>query len=226
MPSLRMLRYGIIGCVVVTLTVAALFWLYLNIQASIYISAKNASVRLSNELLTKIAVGNYLQTHTKGKLDTTLAVDKKIELPLQGKYLANLQFVVEVPVKVAVDYQTYIQVEQIMPLEADTSLIYKSKLLPKFPLQLDIPVKLSVPFHLKREYQIPIQIVFDGPVYMQFDEKLALDVKHQFQPSIVINDQMTLRKIADFNATMKNIERDTQANLNMQMDLQLKQIHP
>lgn len=211
---------------ILTLLIATLFWLYLNIQASMYVNAQNASVRLSDELPTKIAVGNYLQTHAKGKLDTAIQIDREIELPLQGKYLANLQFVVEVPVNVAVDYQTTIDVDQIMPLEVNTDLIYQSRFLPKFPLKLDIPIKLSVPFHLKRDYQIPIKIMFDGPVYMQFDEKIKSDVKHQFKPTIELNDAMTMRKIADFNATLKNIERDTKANLEMKMDLGLNQIHP
>ncbi len=226
MPMSKMLRYSLISFMTLTILIAALFWLYLNIQASMYVSAQNASVRLSDQLPTKIAVGNYLQTHAKGQLDTIIDIDRQIELPLQGKYLANLQFVVEVPVNVAVDYQTYIEVDQVMPLEADTSLIYKTKFLPKFPLKLDIPIKLSVPFHLKRNYQIPIQIRFNGPVYMQFNEKLQLDVKHQFKPTIELNDAMTMRKIADFNATLKNIERDTEANLDMKMDLGLNQIHP
>ena len=222
----KIYRYSIFFFLLLTVIIAALFWLYLNIQASMYVSAQNSSIRLSDELPTKISVGNYLKTHAKGKLDTHIEINRKIDVPLKGKYLANLQFVVEVPVMVDVDYQTMIQVDQIMPLEADTSLIYKTKLLPKFPLKLDVPVKLSVPFHLKRQYQIPIKIMFDGPVYMQFNEQVHLDVKHKFAPSIHMNDEMTMEKIADFNATMRNIERNTKADLNMKMDLSLDQIHP
>lgn len=191
-----------------------------------YVSAQNSSIRLSDELPTKISVGNYLNTHAKGKLDTTIDIDRKIDVPLRGKYLADLQFAVEVPILVDVDYHTMLHVDQIMPLEADTSLIYKSKLLPKFPLKLDVPIKLAVPFHLKKQYQIPINIMFDGSVYMQFDEQVHLDVKHRFNPSMHMNDDMTMEKIAEFNATMRNIERKTKADINMKMDLSMNQIHP
>ncbi|ANF81475.1 hypothetical protein A3K93_04245 [Acinetobacter sp. NCu2D-2] len=217
--------YGLFAFIVVTLLIATLIWFYLNIQASMQVSARNSSIRLSDELPTKIAVGNYLQTHARGKLDTSIDVNQKLQLPLQGKYRANLQFIVEVPVAVDVDYQTNISVDQMMPLKADTSLIYKTKWLPKFPLKLDVPVKLSVPFHLKRQYHIPIKILFNGPVYMEFDEHVLIAVNHLFKPSIVMDDAMTTRKIADFNATLKNIERNTQANLEMEMDLKLSQIH-
>jgi hypothetical protein len=37
---------------------------------------------------------------------------------------------------------------------------------------------------------------------------------------------MTMRKIATFNATMYNAERNTKANLDMNMDLPIKNVHP
>ena len=222
--SIRM-RYVPIIFLLLTLSVGVLFWLYLNIQASMSVSAQNAAIRLSDELPTQISVGNYLQAHAKGRLNSRIDIDRKIDIPLQGKYSGHLKFMVEVPVIVDVDYKTNIMVDQMMPLEADTSLIYQSKWLPKFPLKLDVPVKLAIPFHLKRQYELPIQIMFDGPVDMLFNEQIQLDVKHQFTPSIVMNDEITMEKIADFNATLRNIERNTQANLNMQMDLSLDQIH-
>ena len=73
-------------------------------------------------------------------MDTQLKIDQKINLPLTGKYLANLEFEVELPVSVSVDYQTEVLIDQNMPLETTTDLIYQNKLLPKFPLTLDIPV--------------------------------------------------------------------------------------
>ncbi|NEU33867.1 hypothetical protein GN156_24700, partial [bacterium LRH843] len=105
-------------------------------------------------------------------LDTQLKIDQKINLPLTGKYLANLEFEVEIPVSVSVDYQTEVLIDQNMPLETTTDLIYQNKLLPKFPLTLDIPIKLAVPFYLKQDYQVPIKIMFNGLVYFEFDEQV------------------------------------------------------
>ena len=217
-----LLILGVIVCILV----AILFWLYLNVQASMHVSSKNAQVRLSHSLPTKIHVGNYLETMSRGKLDTQINVDHQLKLPLKGKYLADLQFTVEVPVEVSVDYQTMIKIDQTMPLNATTDLVYQNKLLPKFPLSMDIPIKLDVPFHLKRSYQIPIKIMFNGPVYMAFDEPVNLHVKHQFRPELNINDPMTMRKIANFNATLINEERNTRSNLEMNIQLPVKNIHP
>ena len=211
-------------CVVIL--VGALFWLYLNIQASMQVSANEAQIQLSDSLPTKIQVGNYLETQSVGTLDTQLKIDQKIHLPLHGKYLANLEFEVEVPVSVSVDYQTEVLIDQNMPLETNTDLIYQNKLLPKFPLTLDIPIKLAVPFHLKQDYQIPIKIMFNGLVYFEFNEQVRLYVLHQFAPQLNLNDPMTMRKIASFNATMYNTERSTTANLEMNMTLPVKNIHP
>ena len=171
-------------------------------------------------------MGNYLETQSVGTLDTQLKIDQKINLPLTGKYLANLEFEVELPVSVSVDYQTEVLIDQNMPLETTTDLIYQNKLLPKFPLTLDIPIKLAVPFYLKQDYQVPIKIMFNGLVYFEFNEQVRLHVLHQFAPQLNLNDPMTMRKIASFNATMYNIERSTTANLEMNMTLPVKNIHP
>ncbi len=216
----------VLSFVCVVILVGALFWLYLNIQASMQVSASEAQIQLSDSLPTKIQVGNYLETQSVGTLDTQLKIDQKINLPLTGKYLANLEFEVEVPVSVSVDYQTEVLIDQNMPLETNTDLIYQNKLLPKFPLTLDIPIKLAVPFHLKQDYQIPIKIMFNGLVYFEFNEQVRLYVLHQFAPQLNLNDPMTMRKIASFNATMYNTERSTTANLEMNMTLPVKNIHP
>lgn len=216
----------ILSFIAVVLLVAVLFWLYLNIYASMQVRAKNADIQLSHSLPTKISVGNYLQTQSIGTLDTQIALDRKLQLPLKGKYLADLQFSVEVPISVDIDYLTYIKINQIMPLEATTDLVIKNNLVPKLPLKMNIPIHLDVPFRLKRRYNIPIRINFNGPVHFQFDEKVDLHVVHQFAPQLKLNDLMTMRKIASFNATMYNVERNTKANLNMNMDLPLKSLRP
>lgn len=211
---------------ILTIGIAVLVWVYLNIQASMHVRAQNASIQLSESLPTKISVGNYLQAHAKGSLDTDIRVNQNLHLPVKGRYLANLQFTVEVPVVVNVDYKTIIQIDELMPLEANTDLIYQKKLLPKFPLKMDVPIKLDVPFHLKQQYKIPIKILFDGPVYLALDDTVNLNIKHQFKPKLNLNDPITMQKIANFDATLRNIERQTRADLEMQMNMPLKNIHP
>ena len=226
MQILHSLKWFAICFIIVVLLVAALFWLYLNIQASMHVSAHNADIQLSHSLPTKIEVGNYLDVQSVGKLETKINLNHQIELPIQGKYLADLSFSVEVPVQVAVDYKTDVLIDQTMPLSTTTDLVYQNKLLPKFPLNIDIPVKLNVPFHLKQTYSVPIKIDFSGPVYLEMDEKVRLHVLHQFAPELNINDPMTMQRISTFNATMFNTERNSKANLDMQMTLAVKNIHP
>ena len=206
--------------------VAILFWLYLNIQASMLVSAQQAKIQLTKELPTKIAVTNHLQTQAKGTVNTQIDLDRKLNLALQGKYLADLSFQVTTPVNIDIDYATQIKIETIMPLDTTTDLVYQNKLLPKFPLKLDIPVQLEVPFHLKRNYQVPINIVFHGPVHLEFQEDVALYIKHHFRPQLHLDDAITMRKIANFNATMYNTRRNTTADLKIDLDLPLHYIHP
>jgi len=113
---------------------AILFWLYLNIQASVVVSAHESDIRLPESLETKIHVGNNLQVQSIGKLDTSIKIDRQISVPLKGRYLADLQFEVETPITVNIDYATTLKVDQVMPLETTTDLIYQNKLLPRFPL--------------------------------------------------------------------------------------------
>ncbi|WP_333662806.1 hypothetical protein [Acinetobacter sp.] len=216
----------LISFVILTTLVAILFWFYLNIQASLIVSAQQADIRLPQSLATKIQVGDHLQVKSEGKLNTTLDINRTLQLPLTGKYLADLSFEVETPITVDINYETLLKVDEVMPIETSTDLIYQNKLLPKFPLKLNVPVKLDLPFQLKRRYTVPVKIVFDGPVYFAFDESVNLPVKHQFKPSFYINDAINMNNISSFNATMFNSIQQTKANLDMQMDLPLRNVHP
>ena len=56
----------VLSFVCVVILVGVLFWLYLNIQASMQVSASEAQIQLSDSLPTKIQVGNYLETQSVG----------------------------------------------------------------------------------------------------------------------------------------------------------------
>jgi hypothetical protein len=49
-------------------------------------------------------------------------------------------------------------------------------------------------------------------------------VKHQLKPFLELNDPINIPKIANFEATMYNVERNTKANLDMKMLLPLSYI--
>lgn len=218
-------RNALICFLLIVILVAVLFWLYLNVQAPMQVSAQNANIELAHSLPTEIEVGNYLQTHAQGALDTKINIDRHLDLPLRGKYLADLSFEVTTPITVNINYSTNIDISTTMPLDTTTDLVYQNKLLPEFPLHIDVPIKLSVPFKINRDYHVPIKIKFAGPVYFQFDELAKLHVQHEFSPVLNMNDNMTMRKIAKFKATMTNTERNTIADLNMNIDLPVKNIH-
>lgn len=222
----KSLKSLMISFVILTTLIAILFWFYLNIQASLIVSAQQADIRLPQSLSTKIQIGDHLHVRSEGKLNTTLDIDHTLKLPLQGKYLADLSFEVETPITVNINYETTLKVDEIVPIETSTDLIYQNKLLPKFPLSLNIPVKLDLPFQLKRTYTVPVKIIFDGPVYFAFDESVDLPVKHQFKPSFYMNDAINMSNISSFNALMFNSVQQTKANLDMQMDLPLKNVKP
>lgn len=226
MDITKSLKSLLISFVILTTLVAILFWFYLNIQASFIVSAEQADIRLPESLGTKIQVGEHLRVRSEGQLQTTLDIDRTLQLPLKGKYLADLSFEVETPITVNINYQTMLKVDELMPIETSTDLIYQNKLLPKFPLKLNVPVKLDIPFELKRTYTIPVKIVFDGPVHFGFDESVTLPVKHQFKPSFYMNDAINMSNISSFNAIMYNSVQDTKANLDMKMDLPLKNVKP
>ena len=73
-------------------------------------------------------------------------------------------------------------------------------------------------------YTVLLKIYFDGEVYYESDEQLKLPIKHQFKNQLNIDDPITLSKIARFNATMYNVVRDTQADLNINLDIPFRNI--
>lgn len=226
MNSFYSIRQIVLSFVLVTLLIAVLFWLYLNIQASIQVSATQAKIQLAESLPTKIHVGNHLETHAVGDLSTVIPFKRTLDMPLKGKYLADLAFQVKTPINVHLDYETVVEIETVMPLEATTDLIYQKKYLPRFPIKVDIPIKLSVPFKLKRDYNLPIAIDFKGPIYFDFDDRLVLPINIDLKQVLKIDDPMTMTRMSTFRATMYNTQRESVANLNMNMDLPLKYIGP
>lgn len=117
------LKSILISFFLIMILTAILFWFYLNIQASVVVSAHESDIRLPESLETKIHVGNNLQVQSIGKLDTSIDIDRQISVPLKGRYLADLEFEVETPITVSVDYATTLKVDQVMPLETTTDLI-------------------------------------------------------------------------------------------------------
>lgn len=226
MDITKSLKSLLISFVIVTTLVAILFWFYLNIQASLIVSAQQADIRLPESLGTKIQVGDHLKVRSEGQLNTVLYIDRTLQLPLKGRYLADLSFEVETPITVDINYETMLKVDAVVPIQTSTDLIYQNKLLPKFPLSLNIPVKLDIPFQLKRTYTVPVKIIFDGSVHFAFDESVDLPVKHQFKPSFYMNDSINMSKISSFDAIMYNSLQQTKANLDMQMELPLKNVRP
>ncbi|HCW5556962.1 TPA: hypothetical protein OXQ01_001049, partial [Acinetobacter baumannii] len=55
---------------------------------------------------------------------------------------------------------------------------------------------------------------------------INLPNKHQFNPSLNVNDAMEMGNISSFNAIMYNSVQHTKANLDMKMDLPLRNVHP
>lgn len=226
MSIFNSVRHIVLSFVLVVLLIAALFWMYLNIQASIQVSATQAKIQLADSLPTKIHVGNHLETHAMGNLSTMIPLDRTLNVPLKGKYLADLAFQVKTPINIHIDYETMVEINTVMPLEATTDLIYKGRFLPKFPIKVDIPIKLSVPFKLNRDYNLPIFIDFKGPIVFDFNDRLDLPIKIDLNQVLKIDDPITMTKMSTFRATMYNTQRETIANLKMNMDLPLKYIGP
>lgn len=77
-------KFLMLSFIVVVALVAIGFWLYLNVQASMHVSARNADIQLSRSLPTKINVGNYLEAQSIGVLDTQINLNQNIDLPLKG----------------------------------------------------------------------------------------------------------------------------------------------
>ena len=119
-------RFWCLSFIGLVVAIAILFWLYLNVIASIQISTHRSEIMLPEALATKIHVGNYLDIHSQGKLNTQIDIDRQLNLPLKGKYLADLKFDIETPITVNIDYQTMIRIDQLMPVETTTDLIYQN----------------------------------------------------------------------------------------------------
>lgn len=208
------------------IVVAFGLWVYLNVEASMSVKTVDSDIQLPASLTGKINVNNHLKVSAAGFFDTKINMDQMVNIPLRGKYLANVKYIGTVPVTLDVDHWTKVRIDQIYTLNTTTDLVYQNRFLPKFPLKLDIPIKIDVPFHLKKVFHVPIYVIYEGPVHFSLNEDIQLNIKHQFTPRIKLHDDLVLQNIAPFNATMENQTRDTKANLTLNIQMPLKNIHP
>ena len=62
----KSLKSLMVGFVILTILIAILFWFYLNIQASLIVSAQQTDIRLPASLATKIQVGEHFRVRSEG----------------------------------------------------------------------------------------------------------------------------------------------------------------
>lgn len=209
---------------ILTLMIALVFWAYLNWSVRVRVPSSDMYIELPEQLDTTLKVKNQLKSHVTGALDTQIDIDRKISLPLKGEYPAQLQFVTTVPVKVALDYNAWIHIDDQITIYTTTDMIYQNRFLPKLPVQLDIPLKLKVPFKLHQDFVLPIEIHFDDQVRFDFNEQVNAHIKHRFSPTLKLNDDMTLTSIAETQARLIQPKQNKRSEVSSEFIFPLKDI--
>lgn len=206
------------------LLVMAWVLIYLFVQLRMQLFAQDATLNLPEEMPIRVQVEDYLQVLSQGQIAAEFNMDHALSIPLTGQYKSQLAFDIEVPINIRVDYQSQLHLQDTLRIEDTTDLVYKKWFLPKFKLRLDVPVDLKVPFHLKRQYRVPVKIRFNDQVNLRFNEQLPIHIQHGFKPQLFIHDAMTTENIAEFSGVLINDQRQIPAHLSMQMKLPLKDI--
>ncbi|KAF7276648.1 hypothetical protein GWI33_009992 [Rhynchophorus ferrugineus] len=181
---------------------------------------------LPKSLATSIELKQQINAHSTGRLSTDIAVDHTIHPMLKGKYPAQLAFKTVVPVKVRIQYNTFVLVDDVLSLDSTTDLVYQKKYLPKLPIKLDLPLKLKVPFKLDQEFDLMVAIDFNDHVIFDFNELLNVHVKHHFRPVLDIDDDISLNTVSAVEAQLINRKQDTNAQLKATVDIPLRNISP
>lgn len=150
--------------------------LYLRAIVGLDVSHQRLWLVLPEGLRAQADIRDPVPIRIDGRVSATIPLNQTFQLPLHGTHVAQVAFTTEIPLKTRVVYQGSIPIRAVADLRGSTALVVDSPFLPSFdlmarvPLNVDLPVTLTVPIDTR------LALAYRGPLSFTLNQVLAVPV--------------------------------------------------
>lgn len=124
------------------------------------------------------AVGNNpIRIKLNGTIAAQVPFKQTLQLPLHGRYDADVSFDTVVPIAFTIDYRGAIAVDTLATIRGVTDFNYQNvKRLRNVEFTAQIPLQFEQPVVLKVPVKADLRIVYHGPLTVNFDQTVSAPV--------------------------------------------------
>lgn len=191
------------GLGVIVIGAFAGYWLFTNLWFSLGISEAPLSVYLPPEFEVNAKVTNVLDIVMDGEITAQVPFKQRLNLPLKGRYEADVEINAPVPVKFDVVYDGTIPVDTIADITARANFNFQDvKTYRELEFKAKLPMKMALPVQLTAPVDTVIDFKYKGPLIMGLDQTIQADVDTVLNTRMRVNQTMSTPVTADIPLTI------------------------
>ena len=144
----------------------------------------------------------------QGEIAAEVPLRQTLNLPLQGRYTANVEIDALAPVDFTITYDGTIPVDTIATIEAQADFNFQDvKRYRQLPVVAKLPMKMNLPVSLRVPVQDQVRIRHQGVVAMEIDQTVRAPVDTVIRTRLPVNQEINapvtarLALRADFPST-------------------------
>lgn len=200
---------------------------YLLTHLVIGLSLKNqpGSVYFPPEFTAVARVTNNLDIKMDGVITAQVPFKQTLNLPLKGRYKADVEIDAPVPVKFDVVYDGTIPVDTFADITARADFNFQDvKTYRELEIKAKLPMKMALPVKLTAPVDTTIDFKYKGPLVMGLDQTIQAPVDTVLDTRLVVNQNVNTPVTADIPLKVTANDDEpvkvilTEANLELHAD--------
>jgi hypothetical protein len=165
------------GLGVIAIGAFAAYYLFTSLYLGIALKDQPGSIYLPVEFDAIANVTNNMDIIMDGIIEAQVPFKQTLNLPLKGRYTAEVEIDAPVPVKFDVVYDGTIPVDTIADITARADFNFQDvKTYRELELKAKLPMKMALPVQLTAPVDTIIDFKYKGPLIMGLDQTIQADV--------------------------------------------------
>ena len=179
------------------------YFLFTNLIIGLSLRDVRGTVHFPPEFKAVATVTNSLDIVMDGVIEAQVPFKQTLNLPLKGRYSADVEISSPVPVKFDVVYDGTIPVDTIADITARADFNFQDvKTMRELEFTAKLPMKMSLPVKLLAPVDTIIDFTYKGPLVMGLDQTIQADVDTTLITRLKVNQKMTAPVTADIPLTI------------------------
>ena len=171
---------------------AAGYYLFTNLYLGLSLNKQPGSVYLPIEFDATASITNNMDIIMDGVIEAQVPFKQTLNLPLQGRYKADVEIDAPVPVKFDVVYDGTIPVDTIADITARANFNFQDvKTYRELEFQAKLPMKMALPVKLTAPVDTTIDFKYKGPLVMGLNQTIQADVDTTLDTRLAVNQTVS-----------------------------------